>query len=309
MSEAMRDAFGKKLAELGSVNKKIVVLDADVSGSTKSSVFAKAFPDRFFNCGVAEGNMAGVAAGLASAGFHPVINSFSIFLTLKSLDQIRHDFCYNHLPLVAAAAYGGLSDSFDGASHQTIEDIAIMRALPNMEVIVPSDAVQAGLALEYAFKQKNPVFIRLNRNAFPDLSTTQGFEKKEPILLRSGSSLTIAANGITIHAALEAAEILEKEGITAEVFSVPFIKPLIVGCLAESVKKTKKLVTIEEHNILGGAGSAILEQLAIKGGVNFAYKAIGMEDTFGQTGPYDALLKAYKLDKDGIAEQVRSFIK
>ena len=308
MSEAMRDAFGKKLAEMGGVNKKIVVLDADVSSSTKSSVFGKAYPDRFFNCGVAEGNMAGVAAGLATAGFHPVINTFSIFLTLKCLDQIRHDFCYNHLPVVVAAAYGGFSDSFDGASHQTIEDIAIMRSLPNMEVVVPADAVQAGLALEYALAQKTPVFIRLNRNAFPDLPNAAGFADKKPLPLRSGSDVTIAANGITAHAALEAAAMLEKEGITAAVFSVPFVKPMVPAGLAASVAKTGKLVTVEEHNIMGGFGSAVLEQLC-QNTAPFVWKPIGVKDRFGETGPYPDLLKAHGLDAAGIAAEVRALVK
>ncbi|GMO51587.1 MAG: transketolase family protein [Termitinemataceae bacterium] len=310
MSEAMRDAFGKKLTELGEKNKKLVVFDADVSGSTKTSIFAKAFSDRFFNVGVSEGNMAGLAAGMASAGYHPVINSFAIFLILKGLDQIRHDFCYNHLPVVIAGAYGGLSDSFDGASHQSIEDIAIMRALPNMEVIVPGDAVQAGLALEYALTKDNPVYIRLNRNAFPDLPNSKGFSEKKPILLKSGAKaggVTIAANGITIHAAIAAAELLEKDGISADVFSMPFVKPLIPADIDESLKKTGKLVTIEEHNIMAGAGSALLEQLAANGGVNFKYLPIGMEDCFGDTGPYDALLKKFALDAEGIAAKIKKF--
>jgi transketolase len=310
MSEAMREAFGKKLAQAGQTNKKLVVFDADVSSSTKSSIFAKAFPDRFFNVGVSEGNMAGVAAGMASAGFHPVINSFSIFLILKGLDQIRHDFCYNHLPVVIAGAYGGLSDSFDGASHQSIEDIAIMRALPNMEVVVPGDAVQAGLALEYALSRDCPVYIRLNRNAFPDLPTSEGFADKKPICIKNGEldyGVTIAANGITIHAAIEAANLLSDAGIPCDVFSMPFVKPLIPAGVAESLKRTGKLVTIEEHNILGGAGSALLEQLAVNGGVEFDYLPIGMQDCFGDTGPYNELLKKFALDGEGIAAQIKKF--
>ncbi|MDR2521829.1 MAG: 1-deoxy-D-xylulose-5-phosphate synthase [Spirochaetaceae bacterium] len=308
MSEAMRDVFGKKLAEIGAHNKKLVVLDADVSSSTKSSVFGKAFPERFFNCGVAEGNMAGVAAGLAAAGFHPVINTFSIFLTLKCLDQIRHDFCYNHLPVVVAAAYGGFSDSYDGASHQTIEDIAIMRALPNMEVVVPADAGQAAGALEYALSRDTPVFIRLNRNAFPDLPSPFSFAEKKPLALRDGGDLTIAANGITVHAALEAATRLAAHGIEAAVFSMPFVKPCIPGALADSVKKTGVLVTVEEHNILGGAGSALLERLAADG-VGFRWKAIGVNDCFGDTGAYPELLKAFGLDAESIAAEIQRFLK
>jgi transketolase len=211
------------------------------------------------------------------------------------------------MPIVLAGAYGGMSDSFDGASHQSIEDIALMRALPNMEVVVPSDAIQAGLALEYALGRDCPVYLRLNRNAFPDLAETAGFAEKKPILLKKGSGLTIAANGITIHAALDAAKLLQKDGIDAEVFSVPFIKPINAGPLVESVKKTGKLVTVEEHNTLAGAGSAMLEQLA-QTGIAFKWLPIGIEDRFGDTGPYDVLLKAYGLDGEGIASQVKKFV-
>jgi transketolase len=308
MSDTMRDAFGKKLAEAGAANKKLVVLDADVSGSSKSSHFAKAFPDRFYNCGVAEGNMAGVAAGLSAAGFHPVINAFAIFIALKCTDQLRHDFCYNHLPLIIGGAYGGLSDSFDGASHQSVADIAIMRALPNMEVVVPADSIQAALAVDYALKQNGPVYIRLNRNALPDLPETKGFAERDAVLLKSGKDVTVAANGITAQAAQEAAALLAKDGIDAEVFSAPWVKPFGVKAIAASVKKTGKLVTVEEHNIVGGFGSAALEALA-PGGVNFAYKAIGVEDTFGDTGGYDELLDKYGLSAPKIAATVKQFLK
>ncbi|MFA7119271.1 MAG: 1-deoxy-D-xylulose-5-phosphate synthase, partial [Sphaerochaetaceae bacterium] len=175
MSLTMRDAFGGKLLELGATHPELVVLDADVSSSTKSVMFGKKYPDRFFNCGVAEGNMVGVAAGLATCGYHPVVNAFAIFLALKGTDQLRNDVCYNKLPVVIAGAYGGLSDSFDGASHQSIIDIAIMRALPNMQVIVPADATQAEQSLEYALTQDGPVYIRLNRNSMPDLPVETNF--------------------------------------------------------------------------------------------------------------------------------------
>jgi transketolase len=308
MNITMRDAFGKKLAELGKTNEKLVVLDADVSGSSKSSYFAAAFPKRFFNCGVAEGNMAGVAAGLAAAGYHPVINAFAIFLALKSADQIRNDMCYNKLPVVIAGAYGGLSDSFDGASHQSIADIAIFRAMPNLEVIVPAENCQAELALEYALSRNGPVYIRLNRNAMPDLGEPKDFASREPALLKSGTDVTIAANGITGAMSLEAAKILAKEGIDAEVLSVPFVKPAPGKGLEASVKKTGKLVTVEEHNIMGGFGSACLEQLA-KGGLCFGWLPIGIEDTFTETGPYTELLAKYGLSPQGIAERVRGFVK
>ncbi|MFP3042079.1 1-deoxy-D-xylulose-5-phosphate synthase [Treponema primitia] len=304
MSVTMRDAFGKKLEALGAVNKKLVVLDADVSGSTKSSYFGKAFPDRFFNCGVAEGNMAGVAAGLATAGFHPVINAFAIFIALKTADQIRHDFCYNKLPVVIAGAYGGLSDSFDGASHQAIADIAIMRAFPNMEVIVPGDNKQAELALDYALLQHHPVYIRLSRNDTPEIPVSEGFTSKAPILLKTGSDVTLAATGLTAQITLEAAALLEKDGIKAEVFSVPFVKPIEGDSLEKSVQKTHKLVTVEEHSVVGGFGSACLEKLT-KSGVPFTWVPIGVQDTFGDTGGYAELLAAYGLSAEKIAEKVK----
>jgi transketolase len=301
----MRDAFGQKTAELGKTNKGLVVLDADVSGSTKSGYFAKEFPDRFFNCGVAEGNMAGVAAGLAATGLRPVINAFAIFMALKCTDQIRHDFCYNKLPVVLAGAYGGLSDSFDGASHQAITDIAIMRAMPNMEVIVPADNLQAGQALEYAITRKNPVYIRLNRNAMPELPPSKNFASGEPVKLKNGYGVTIAANGITAAMCLEAAALLAKDGIDAEVLSVPFVKPCGGKGLAASVEKTGNLVTVEEHNIAGGFGSACLEKLA---GLSFACDLIGIEDTFTETGPYIELLAAYGLSAKAIAKRVKKLL-
>jgi transketolase len=304
MSETMRDAFGKKLAELGKTNEKIVVLDADVMGSTKSGYFAQAFPERFFNCGVAEGNMAGVAGGLATAGYHPVINAFAVFIALKCTDQIRHDYCYNKLPVIIAGAYGGLSDSYDGASHQSIADIAILRALPNMEVIVPGDNTQAVLALEYALSAHNPVYIRLTRNDSPDLPTSDGFATKTPILLKTGKDVTLAATGLMAAPALEAASLLEKSGISAEVFSVPFVKPIAGSVLEESIKKTGKLVTIEEHSIIGGLGGACLEKIA-PSGLRFKHLPLGVKDTFGDTGAYNELLAAHGLTATGIADSVK----
>ena len=199
---------------IGAANAGSRHLDADVSSSTKSAKFGKEYPDRFFNVGVAEGNLAGMAAGLATCGYHPVINAFAIFLSLKSLDQIRNDMCYNSLPVVIAGAYGGLSDSFDGASHQAIEDIAIFRSIPNMEVIVPSDARQAELALEYALGRKNPVYIRLNRNEMPDIDTDKdAFFAGKAVKVREGKDVTIAANGITASMAVSAADLLAAKGI------------------------------------------------------------------------------------------------
>ncbi len=302
MSVTMRDAFGAKLAELGKSRGDLVVLDADVSSSTKSALFGKAFPDRFFNCGVAEANMVGVAAGLATAGYRPVVNAFAIFLALKSTDQIRNTVCYNNLPVILAGAYGGLSDSFDGASHQSIADIAIMRALPNMEVIVPADSGQAAAALEYAMGRDGPTYIRLNRNALPELGAAAPADIKSVHLLRRGTDLTVAANGITAAMCVEAADKLSSLGISAEVLSVPCVKPLDVSGLAASVRKTGKLLTVEEHNVLGGFGGACAEALALEG-VSCALGMVGIEDVFTETGPYDDLLAAYGLSAANIAER------
>jgi transketolase len=304
----MRDAFGNKLAELGKTNDKLVVLDADVSSSTKSAIFGKAFPGRFFNAGVAEGNMVGVAAGLATAGYHPVVNAFSIFLALKSTDQIRNVFCYNKLPIVIAGAYGGLSDSFDGASHQSITDIAIMRAMPHMEVIVPADSKQAEQALEYALTKKNPVYIRLNRNAMPEVPASDDFGSGKVIKLREGKDVTIAANGITAAMAVEAGKLLAAKGIDAEILSMPFVKPLDGAGLAQSVSKTGRLVTVEEHNVVGGFGSACLESLAPRK-LTFDYVPVGVQDTFTETGAYDELLAAYGLSASGIVGKVDGLMK
>ncbi len=309
MTMAMREAFGRHLAEMGKTHPGLVVLDADVSSSTKSAFFAKAFPERFFNVGVAEGNLAGVAAGLATAGYHPVINAFAIFLSLKSIDQIRNDMCYNKLPVIIAGAYGGLSDSFDGASHQAIEDIAFFRALPNMEVIVPSDAHQAELALEYALTRKNPVYIRLNRNAMPDIETNRDeFMAGKAVLMKDGSDITIAANGITAAMALDASELLAKKGINASVFSVPFVKPLDAESVFASAEKTGHLITVEEHLLAGGFSSALAEE-AFRRGLSFRTDTIGIRDRFGESGPYIDLLASFGFSAQGICERAEKLLK
>jgi len=305
MGETMRDAFGKKLAALGVGKKELVVLDADVSSSTKSSYFAKAFPERFFNVGVAEANMVDIAAGLATAGFRPVVNAFAIFLALKGTDQIRNVLCYNGLPVVLAGAYGGLSDSFDGASHHSLTDIAIMRAIPGLKVIVPGDAVDAARALDYALGCDGPVYIRLSRNDNPGLPARDAKTSVEKIrVLKKGTDVTIAATGLCVSMALEAAELLAKKGIKAEVLDVATIKPLDVTTLAASVKKTGKLVTAEEGNIIGGLAGACAEALSEKG-VAFKLARVGVKDCFTESGPYAAILKKYGISAAEIAAKAK----
>jgi transketolase len=306
MSIAMRDAFGNKLLELGATHPELVVLDADVSSSTKSKVFGSKYPDRFFNVGVAEPNLADVANGLATCGYHAVVNAFSIFLSLKSTDQIRNVSAYNNLPVIYAGAYGGLSDSFDGASHQAIEDIAIMRSIPGMQVIVPSDSRQAELALEYALTQKGPVYIRLNRNAMPDLPEPADFGSANAILLREGKDVTIAANGITASFAVKAAEKLAEEGIDAEVFSVPFVKPLCMDVLGKSIRKTGKLLTVEEHVLDGGFASAICEKIMMSD-LRPKFDAIAIKG-FAETGPYIDLLAKYGISAENIVARAKALM-
>ena len=308
MGETMRDAFGKYLAKLGNYRDDLVVLDADVSSSTKSSYFAKAFPNRFFNVGVAESNMVDIAGGLATAGLRPVVNAFAIFLSLKATDQIRNVLAYNRLPVVLVGAYGGLSDSFDGASHQSLEDIAIMRSIPGLEVIIPADSSEALRALEYALEQDCPVYIRLNRNQIPDLEARSDDEPLTRIrALRSGCDVTIAASGICVSIALKAAEILADYGISAEVLDVASIKPLDISTLSASVARTARLVTAEEHSIVGGLGSACAEALSEKG-IAFRLHRIGVRDCYTESGPYDILLAKYGISVDEIVRQASALI-
>ena len=306
MGETMRDAFGKKLAELGAERPDLVVLDADVSSSTKSGYFAHAFPARFFNVGVAEANMVDVAAGLATAGFRPVVNAFAIFLTLKGADQIRNVLAYNSLPVVVVGGYGGLSDSFDGASHHSIADIAIMRAIPGLRVIVPGDAVDAIRALEYALACDGPVYIRLNRNETPALPARPATMSVAGIrTLRSGKDVTIAATGLCVSMALEAAEKLAEKGFFAEVLDVAVIKPLDIDALVASVAKTGRLVTAEEHTISGGLGGACVEALA-EAGVPFKFGRVGIADCYTESGPYRKILAKYGISAEAICERAES---
>lgn len=317
MGETMRDAFGKHLAELGQTRADLVVLDADVSSSTKSSHFAKAFPDRFFNVGVAEANMVDVAAGLATSGFHPVVNAFAIFLSLKATDQIRNVLAYNSLPVVLAAGYGGLSDSFDGASHQSIEDIAIMRAIPGVKVVVPADAAEARAALDYALSCRGPVYVRLSRNdnpALPERAPGLGVDRIR--VLKAGADLTIAASGLCVSMALEASSALEAKGISAEVLDVAAIKPLDVGTLSASVRKTGRLLTVEEHSVLGGLGGACAEALAEAfadipggGGSGFRLERMGIDDRFTESGPYGKILEKYGLSAAAVAARAEKMAK
>jgi transketolase len=305
---AMRDALGQTLVELGPKIPELVVLDADVSASTKTAAFGKAFPDRFFNVGVAEADMADIAAGMATAGLRPVINTFSLFLALKCTDQIRNTICYNNLPVVLAGAYGGLSDSYDGASHQAILDIAMMRSLPNMVVIVPADAVEMKQALELALRRNGPTFIRGCRNETPVL-----FEGAAPLeigkarKLREGRDLTIAACGVPVVMAIEAAEQLAKAGISVDLLAVATVKPIDEAALAASASKTKKVLAVEEHNIVGGFGGAVAEALAKHAPAKMDF--VGVQDRFTESGDYNALMKKYGISVEAIVTKAKALVR
>jgi transketolase len=307
MTITMREAFGLKLAELGRTRKDLVVLDADVSSSSRSLHFAAAHPDRFFNVGVAEANLVDVAGGLATCGYRPVANAFAIFLALKAADQIRNVLCYNRLPVVLAGTYAGLSDSFDGASHQSIADVAILRGLPNLSILAPADNAGAEQALEAALAADGPVYLRLNRNSVPDLPPAP-----EPLRLgrirtwRRGGDVTLAACGICVAMALEAAERLAKAGVQAEVLEIATIKPLDGDALAASVARTGRLVVAEEHNVIGGLAGACAEALANR--VPFLMETVGIRDTFGESGPYDRLLEKYGITAGEIERRARAVL-
>jgi len=304
---AMRDALGQALVELAPEIPELVVLDADVSASTKTAAFAKAYPDRFFNVGVAEADMADIAAGMATCGLRPVINTFALFLVLKCADQIRNTICYNNLPVVLAGAYGGLSDSFDGASHQAIADIGMLRPLPNMAVIVPADAEEMKQALKLALRRNGPTYIRGCRNETPVL-----FEGAEPLELgkarkvRDGRDLTIAACGIPVYLAMQAAERLAREGISADLLSVASVKPLDEGALAASAAKTRAVLTVEEHNLVGGFGAAVAQAVAKQAPAKMDF--IGVADCFTESGPYNALMEKYGITVEAIVTRARKLV-
>jgi transketolase len=304
---SMRDALGQALVDFAPEIPELVVLDADVSHSTKTLAFAQAYPDRFFNVGVAEANMADIAAGMAACGLRPVINTFSLFLALKCADQIRNTICYNNLPVVLAGAYGGLSDSFDGASHQAILDIAMMRALPNMAVIVPADAEETRQALRLALRREGPTFIRGCRNETPVI-----FEGAAPLAigkarkLRDGKDLTIAACGVPVLMALEAAERLAKDGISVDLLALATVKPIDEAALAASAAKTGKVLAVEEHTITGGFGGAVAEAVAKHVPAQMGF--IGVQDRFTESGPYDALLKKYGISTEAIVAKAKALV-
>ena len=306
-SIATRDAYGEALAELGAVNENIVVLEADLSKSTKTSDFKKVYPERHFNMGIAEQNMLGVAAGFAAAGKIPFASSFAVFATGRAYDQIRNSIAYPNLNVKIAATHAGLTVGEDGGSHQMLEDIALMRALPNMTVIVPADGIETKQAINAAAEYEGPVYIRMGRPKVPVLfDENYTFEIGKGVVLKEGTDVTLVGTGIMVSKAVEAAELLAAEGISAAVVNISTIKPLDAELIIAQAQKTGAIVTCEEHNIYGGLGSAVAEVLVENCPVPMA--RVGVADKFGESGLPDELLEKHGLTAANIAAQAKAVI-
>lgn len=306
-TQATRDAYGKALAALGQKNQQIVVLDADLSKSTKTADFWKVCPERFFNAGIAEQNMLGVAAGLAAAGKRPVVSSFAVFATGRAFEQIRNSIAYPKLPVVIAATHAGVTVGEDGGSHQAIEDIAIMRSLPNMTVLVPADGPQTQGALEAALKHDGPVYLRLGRLAVPTIyGEGEAFTIGKGKILKEGKDVAIVACGLMTAVALEAAELLAAEGIAATVADMASVKPIDSQLIHSLAAGCGCMVTAEEHNILGGLGGAVAEVLGECCPVPL--ERVGLADVFGQSGTPKELLEQYGLTAAGIVAKAKKAI-
>ena len=304
---ATRDAYGEALKEIGGIDEDIVVLDADLSGSTKTAVFGKEYPERFFNVGIAEQNLMGTAAGLAAAGKVPFASTFAVFATGRAYEIIRNSICYPNLNVKIAATHAGLSVGEDGASHQALEDISLMRSLPNMTVLCPADGVEAKQCIYEAAKHDGPVYIRLGRSGVPIIfGEDYKFEIGKGVELVDGKDVSIIATGIMVERALEAAKKLSEEGISARVINISTIKPIDEDIIIKAAKETKAIVTVEEHSIMGGLGSAVAEVVAQNAPTYV--ERIGTMDVFGESGGGNELLDKYGLNVENIVEKSRAMV-
>lgn len=304
---ATRESYGNALVELGTEHENIVVLDADLAGSTKTGVFRKAFPERHVNCGIAEGNMMSVAAGIAATGKVVFASSFAMFASGRAFEQIRNSIGYPKLNVKIGATHAGISVGEDGATHQCNEDIAIMRAIPNMVVINPADDVEARAAVKAAYEHEGPVYLRFGRLAVPVVNDEDyHFELGKGVVLREGTDVTIFATGLEVAETLEAAKMLGADGISAMVVNIHTIKPIDEELVVEAATKTGKVVTVEEHSVIGGLGSAVCDVLSAKAPTKVM--KIGVNDVFGESGPALELIKKYGLDAEGIYNKVKAFV-
>ncbi len=305
---ATRDAYGAALAKLGAEHEDLVVLDADLAGATKTGVFKKAFPDRFFDCGIAEGNMICMAAGLSTTGLVPFASSFAMFAAGRAFEQVRNSIGYPHLNVKIGATHGGISVGEDGASHQCCEDFALMRSIPGMTVICPADGVEAEAAVKAAYEMDGPVYLRFGRLAIPQFHEEGfNFQIGKGEVLRDGTDVAIIANGLLVYEAIQAGEILSEAGINAMVINMATIKPLDEELVLEAAKKCGKVITCEEHSIIGGLGEAVCAVLAEK--CPTVVRRIGVNDEFGHSGPAAALLKQFGLSADHIVEVAKDLCK
>ena len=304
---ATRESYGNALAELGKEHADVVVLDADLAGATKTAVFQKAFPERFIDCGIAEGNMIGVAAGIATTGKVPFASSFAMFAAGRAFEQVRNSVGYPKLNVKIGATHAGISVGEDGATHQCNEDIALMRTIPGMVVINPADDIEAKAAVKAAYEHVGPVYMRFGRLAVPVINDNEDykFELGKGVVLREGKDLTIIATGLPVANCLEAAERLAADGIEAKVINIHTIKPLDTELIIEAAKATGKVVTVEEHSVIGGLGSAVCDVLSENAPTKVM--KIGINDVFGESGPAVELVKKYGLDADSIYEKVKAF--
>ncbi|MCR5416992.1 MAG: transketolase family protein [Pseudobutyrivibrio sp.] len=305
---ATRESYGNALVALGEKYDNLVVLDADLAEATKTGIFKKAFPERHIDCGIAESNMVGIAAGLASTGKVPFCSSFAMFAAGRAFEQVRNSVGYPHLNVKIGATHAGISVGEDGASHQCNEDIALMRTIPGMAIINPSDDVEAKAAVEAAYKMDGPVYLRFGRLAVPVINDRPDykFEIGKGVVLKEGKDLTIIATGLEVNESLEAAKKLAEDGIDAEVINIHTIKPIDADLIVKSASKTGKVVTVEEHSIIGGLGGAVAEVLSEKCPTKML--RIGVKDTFGESGPAVKLLEKYELDAAGIYKQIKAFV-
>lgn len=306
---ATRESYGNALAELGKEHEDIVVLDADLAAATKTGVFKKAFPERHIDCGIAECNMIGVAAGLSTTGKVPFASSFAMFAAGRAFEQVRNSIGYPKLNVKIGATHAGISVGEDGASHQCNEDIALMRTIPGMVVLSPSDDVEAKAAVRAAYEHQGPVYMRFGRLAVPVINDGPDykFELGKGVVLREGKDVAIITTGLPVANCLEAAEKLAADGIEAKVINIHTIKPLDEELVVASAKKTGKVVTAEEHSVIGGLGSAVCDCLCAQ--CPTPVLKIGMQDVFGESGPAGALVEKYGLDGKGIYESVKGFVK
>lgn len=306
---ATRESYGKALVELGKAHEDVVVLDADLAGATKTDMFKKVFPDRHIDCGIAESNMMGIAAGLAATGKVPFASSFAMFAAGRAYEQIRNSIGYPHLNVKVGATHAGISVGEDGATHQCNEDIALMRTIPGMVVINPADDVEARAAVKAAYEYEGPVYMRFGRLAVPVINDeeTYHFELGKGIVLKEGKDVTVVATGLCVAEAMEAVKKLAEDGIDAQLINIHTIKPLDEDLIASAAEKTGKIVTVEEHSVIGGLGSAVADTLCMRAPAKLL--KIGINDVYGESGPAVELIRKYGLDSESIYTKIKNWLK